>query len=831
MLNSMKAVNLWKTLFCAALALTTFSACSDDDKDDDGGMPSITVNGEASTTVAVKLDGGTTDAIEVVSTGSWVLTLDDETATWCHPSKETGSKGKTTLTFTVDKWEGAASDAERSVTAKLLTNGSFEGIPIPKTATVIVKQNGDGSTVIATNVKTIRDQLTFGNTGTEITSNMVITGIVVSDYVGNNINNHQIMLTDDTTEPGAGLMVRFKGYVGSKDTDYNLTRGSIVSFDLKGGKSQSYFGTYQVEFTTDPTITIEDKGDNTPAPIAVEDVSKLAEYQSQYVQVYSQPAADIIGQKYYSEPINSGYANKTFVTRTGESFSLSFGSYTKDWSGAVEIPGKSGNIKGCVSINANLGNISPRNADDLKGMTEPLFEVETTTTKISEITVEGSYTIEKATVVSISAKSFVIGDGTGYICVYKTTAQTVAVGDLVTVAGAVAPYAKGMEGKTALQFDTAAEVTKETGTGTITVPAPQVVAGGEIDNITPLKYVTVTGKLTKSGNFYNIAFSDYTGEQTGSLLDAPASLDAGIYDGMDVKVTGWYVYTNDSKYFNIIADKIELVSTDPVVKFTSTPSAFAAENPAAQTVEYVAMNVTGNPTFEISEGAEYFEVGTITATTVEVKAKGNNTTTVALEGKLVAKVNGNVLATIDLTQDRALPSGAAVITLDINGVVSGKSGSIELLSSNYGTQDVADESTWYTWNTNSIGFAGARITQGNGKDGTYNNSVLQFQGNKDGVAKQGFIFNTASLGEIISVEVVCQNSKSTSKPGYHMYFGTEKNPSTNEAAPAAEGIGANALWSFTDTFDVSGKGYSYFKLYNNSNYALYVKSIEIIYKK
>lgn len=59
----MKAVNLWKTLFCAALAITTFGACSDDDKDDEGGLPSITVNGEASATVAVKLDGGTTDAI------------------------------------------------------------------------------------------------------------------------------------------------------------------------------------------------------------------------------------------------------------------------------------------------------------------------------------------------------------------------------------------------------------------------------------------------------------------------------------------------------------------------------------------------------------------------------------------------------------------------------------------------------------------------------------------------------------------------------------------------------------------------------------------------
>lgn len=642
----MKAVNLWKTLFCAALAITTFGACSDDDKDDEGGLPSITVNGEASATVAVKLDGGTTDAIEVVSTGSWALTFDDETASaWCHPSRETGGKGKTTLTFTVDPWEGAASNDERQVTAKLLTNGSFEGIPIPKTATITVKQNGAGSTTITTNVKEIRDKLTFPNSATEITESMVVTGIVVSDVAGNNINNKSFMIADDTTEPGAGLFIRLKG------TNTVAKMGNIVQFELKGGSQQSYSGTYQVNFTNataDPTITVLDSNDNTPAPIAVEDVSKLAEYQSQYVQVYSQPAADIIGQKYYN--VSSGYANHTFLTRTGESFSLSFGSYTKDWASAIEIPNNSGNIKGCVSINNNLGNVSPRNADDLKGMTEPLFEVETTTTKISEITAAGSYTIEKATVVSVSAKSFVIGDGTGYICVYKTTEQSVAVGDLVTVSGAVADYAKGMEGKTALQFDMAAEVTKETGTGTITVPAPQVVAGAEIDNTKPLKYITVTGKLTKSGNFYNVAFSDYTGEQTGSLLDAPASLNAAIYDGMAVKVTGWYVYTNTSKYFNIIADKIELASTDPVVKFTSTPSAFAAENPLAQTVEYVAMNVSGNPTFEISEGADYFAVGTVTATTVEIKAKGNNTTSAALEGKLVAKVAGVEKASVVLSQ-------------------------------------------------------------------------------------------------------------------------------------------------------------------------------------
>lgn len=90
----MKAVNFWKTLFCAALAITAFSACSDDDNDDDGGIPSITVDGKESATLAVKLEGGTTEAVEVVSTGNWVLELSGTETGWCHPSKETAARAK-----------------------------------------------------------------------------------------------------------------------------------------------------------------------------------------------------------------------------------------------------------------------------------------------------------------------------------------------------------------------------------------------------------------------------------------------------------------------------------------------------------------------------------------------------------------------------------------------------------------------------------------------------------------------------------------------------------------------------------------------------------------
>jgi hypothetical protein len=65
----MKVVNFWKTLFCAALAVTAFSACSDDDEEGGySGMPEITVNGGESVTVAGKLEGGKLEqTVEVVS--------------------------------------------------------------------------------------------------------------------------------------------------------------------------------------------------------------------------------------------------------------------------------------------------------------------------------------------------------------------------------------------------------------------------------------------------------------------------------------------------------------------------------------------------------------------------------------------------------------------------------------------------------------------------------------------------------------------------------------------------------------------------------------------
>lgn len=652
----MKKMNFWKTLLGSVMVLAAFTACSDDDTETGGykGIPEITVDGGTSTTIAGSLEGGKLEqTVEVVAKGDWEITFANESdATWCTPSPMNGTSGTTQVSFTLGQ-----APAERQATLTLTAVGFVEGIPVTKKASIIVKQNAGGTTAITTNVKAVRDQLTFEQTGKEITESLVLTGIVVSDYVGNNINNHQIMVTDNTTEPGAGLMIRFKGYVGDSGTDYNLTRGSIVSLDLKGGTAQSWYGTYQVQFSTsDPEVKILDANDNTPEAIEVSDPSKLIDYQSQYVKVYSQPVESIRGEKYYN--VSSGYANQTFQTKDGSTFLLSFNSYSKDWASTIEIPAKAGYVKGCVSLDKGVGNISPRNADDLAGMTEELFTVETPEpekTTIAQITAAGQYEIEAATVVATYTGGFVMSDETASILVFLGYgAENIpAVGDVVSVSGGVTSYGD------AFQFAEGATVSK-TGTATVEYPNPTEITESNIGGLMEkpvVTYVKMTGTLSVSGNYYNIKFT-FDSNYTGSISGPNADLNAGSYDGQMVTVEGYFV-NNGSKngggrYFTVVATKLTPDSSTPIVTFTTQPATFAASNPEPQTLTYTVTNVEASAVEFAIEGtnADKFTYEK-SGETVVVKAVGDNTTDAAYTATLVAKVNGETLASVDLKQNGA----------------------------------------------------------------------------------------------------------------------------------------------------------------------------------
>lgn len=649
----MKKMNFWKTLLGSVMVLAAFTACSDDDTETGGykGIPEITVDGGTSTTIAGSLEGGKLEqTVEVVAKGDWEITFANESdATWCTPSPMNGTSGTTQVSFTLGQ-----APAERQATLTLTAVGFVEGIPVTKKASIIVKQNAGGTTAITTNVKAVRDQLTFEQTGKEITESLVLTGIVVSDYVGNNINKRQIMVTDNTTEPGAGLMIRFKGNVGSGSGEYNLTRGSIISLDLKGGTSKDYFDTYQVEFTTsDPEIEILDANDNTPEAIEVTDPAKLIDYQSQYVKVYSQPIESIRGEMYYN--VSSGYANQTFETKDGSTFLLSFYQYSQDWANKVEIPAKAGYVKGCVSLNKGVGNISPRNADDLAGMTEELFTVETPEpekTTIAQITAAGQYEIEAATVVATYTGGFVMSDETASILVFLGYgAENIpAVGDVVSVSGSVTSYGD------ALQFAEGSSVTK-TGTATVEYPNPTEITESNIGGLMEkpvVTYVKMTGTLSVSGNYYNIKFT-FDSNYTGSISGPNADLNAGSYDGQMITVEGYFVNNGSKngggKYFTVVATKITPDTSNPIVTFTTQPTTFAASNPEPQTLTYTVTNVEASAVEFVVEGtnADKFTAEK-SGETVVVKAVGDNTTDAAYTATLVAKVNGKTLASVDLKQ-------------------------------------------------------------------------------------------------------------------------------------------------------------------------------------
>lgn len=710
----MKKVNFWKTLFLSALAVTAFTGCSNDDSENDGGMPSITVNGESTATGAVDLTGGTL-TFEVVSSSDWTLAYDDTSAmSWCHVATA-GKGGTTSLEVTVDAWSDAQGNAERTAKFTLTTYGNLAGVgAIPAKATITVKQNGTGSTEVTTNVKEVRAALAFD--GQAVAASTVVTGIVVSDYVGNNINNHQIMITDNTTESGAGLLIRFKGYIGNKDTDYNLTKGMIVSLDLQGGIAQRYNDIqYQVDFTnaTDPQISIEDSGDNTPEPITVTDLSKLVDYQSQYVQIYSQPVESIRGEKYYN--VDSGYANQTFQTKDGATFQLSFMSYTSSWASTVEIPANAGYIKGCVSFNVQTPTLSPRNADDLTGMTEALFTVESKTATIGQITGKGEYEVANAKVVGVSAKGFVMQDATGVFYVHMAGVEESipAMGNTVTVKGTVDLYGSN------LQFSSPAVTVTDSGTD-YELPSPTEVTADNVESIAAGKpqYVKLTCELAKSGNYYNFTFL-FTSNYTGSLCYPEASL-ADPFDKKTIDVEGWYVYTVNSKYFYVLANSIKENSAVASGSFTKQPATFEATDPQAQELTFEANAAAGNVKFSITgTNADMFSYNYTSGNTVTVSAKGNNTTSAAYTAKLnLLSATDAVLASVDLKQ---------------NGVSSGTDtkGTYESMAGMVPTSTDSDNAAYAETAIINGGSEVAILKLGTGKkNGVFTTSALGVSGNK-----------------------------------------------------------------------------------------------------
>ncbi|MBE6197525.1 MAG: hypothetical protein E7141_02475 [Rikenellaceae bacterium] len=152
-------------------------------------------------------------------------------------------------------------------------------------------------------------------------------------------------------------------------------------------------------------------------------------------------------------------------------------------------------------------------------------------------------------------------------------------------------------------------------------------------------------------------------------------------------------------------------------------------------------------------------------------------------------------------------------------------------------QDVNNEATWLKWTAGSLDFEACRVMYNDYTDSPVYNGCFQFQGNASDVAKQGFLGNATSNGEIKQVIIEAYSSYAT--PSFNVYYGDAKLPKdsakvlnvVDHCVKGASAIGKDGsydVYSFTCTFDIPA-GNEFFAVRNDSKGATYIKNITIKY--
>lgn len=616
----MKVVNFWKTLFCAALAVTAFSACSDDDEEGGySGMPEITVNGGESVTVAGKLEGGKLEqTVEVVSKGDWTLTFKNSgDSQWVTPSAMSGKTGTTQLTFTLGQASG-----ERSAILVLTASSTVEGFPLTDEATITVVQSDSdvptGNALYSENCGTKVDKVDGYWPYVDKFEGWTRGGSLDQKAVTYTGNSASVANSGKTFDPAEDETTVVSGppYVSmNKSTsvfninDINIASNTNFTFTFTAAQQVNYSGGVVLGDVTDETIRFSVSTDGSSyAPVALK-VKKVA----------------------------SGY----WYLCTAE-FKLPAGVSTdKIW---VRFDGYAG-----------LENHGLR-IDDFKlyeggnGSELVVPSVDYTKGTVAEAIAAGAgknYEVA-ATVVAMHTQGILIGDASGVMLAFLGEAPAVAVNDAVTVKGTT-ELRNGV-----IQFGKEGLSVAKTGTGSYNTPAPEVMDGTAVTayiatalkNKAVYKYVKYNGEFTVSGNYYNVVIAGTTTK--GSV--AYGKSEWASFNGKPVTVEGWLL-GGTANYLQTMATSVTVDSSTPIVKI-SAPQQFAATSPVAQTLNYTVTNTTASAVTFAIEGTnvDKFSLGAKTDNTIVVSAKGDNTDKTAYTANLVAKVAGATVATVALKQ-------------------------------------------------------------------------------------------------------------------------------------------------------------------------------------
>lgn len=242
-------------------------------------------------------------------------------------------------------------------------------------------------------------------------------------------------------------------------------------------------------------------------------------------------------------------------------------------------------------------------------------------------------------VTGVTLKSYVITDATGSILVFANADPKVKVGDKINVTGTTGKH-NGL-----MQITTPTATVVSSGNA-VSYPAPLELTEAKMkeDAPTAVTYVSFTGTVKKSGNFYNIFVGSYTAK------DLSCSYYTGNMEGFvgsDIKVEGWYVGGNP--HYQVVATKVEEVVSD-TPKFsvsTETLTAKAAD-------KSVSFDVRGNVKWTVASDNAAYKVS-------PESGDGNGTVTVSFAENTTDK-DVTVKLTVSTTAEVATKSYTVALT-------------------------------------------------------------------------------------------------------------------------------------------------------------------------
>lgn len=267
-------------------------------------------------------------------------------------------------------------------------------------------------------------------------------------------------------------------------------------------------------------------------------------------------------------------------------------------------------------------------------------------------------------VTGVTLKSYVITDATGSILVFANADPKVKVGDKINVTGTTGKH-NGL-----MQITTPTATVVSSG-NTVTYPAPLELTEAKMkeDAPTAVTYVSFTGTVKKSGNFYNIFVGSYTAK------DLSCSYYTGNMEEFvdcDIKVEGWYVGGNP--HYQVVATKVEEVVSD-TPKFSVTTETLTAK--AAD--KSVSFDVRGNVKWTVASDNAAYKVS-------PESGDGNGTVTVSFAENTTDK---DVIVKLTVSTTAEVATKSYTVTLTHKGVSAA------------GTEDFSSSVEW-TLGTNAF---------------------------------------------------------------------------------------------------------------------------------